>query len=113
LDNGVDITSQLAGGTPSNTYTVTNKVADASYGFEFNSSTGYYVSTNDGVSKSASVARLNLNFESDCLVTITYINYAEANYDYGMFGKLDTEVATDGLTAGSNGSSPSDSLSNY
>jgi len=30
-----------------------------------------------------------------------------------MFGKLDTEVATDGLTAGSNGSSPSDSTSNY
>jgi hypothetical protein len=30
-----------------------------------------------------------------------------------MFGKLDTEVATDGLTAGSGGSTPSDSTSNY
>ena len=113
LDNGVDITSQLIGGTPSNTYTVTTQVTGASYGFNLNSSTGYYVSTNNGVSKSASVARLNLNFESDCLVTITYINYAEENYDYGMFGKLDTTVATDGLTAGSGGSSPSDSTSNY
>jgi len=88
-------------------------VSGASYGFNLNSSTGYYVSTNNGVSKSASVARLNMNFESDCLVTITYINYAEANYDYGLFGKLDTEVATDGLTAGSGGSNPSDSTSNY
>jgi hypothetical protein len=30
-----------------------------------------------------------------------------------MFGKLDTAVATDGLTAGSNGSYPSDSTGNY
>ena len=113
LDNGVDITSQLQGGVPTNTYTVTTKVSGASYGFNLNSSTGYYVSTNNGVSKSASVARLNMDFESDCLVTIQYINYAEANYDYGMFGKLDTAVATDGLTASSSASSPSDSTSNY
>ena len=113
LDNGVDITSQLVGGVPQNTYTVDTQVSGASYGFNLNSSTGYYVSTNNGVAKSASVARLNMDFESDCLVTITYINYAEANYDYGMFGKLDTEVATDGLTASSNASSPSDSTSNY
>ena len=113
LDNGVDITSQLVGGAPNNTYTITTKVSGASYGFNLNSSTGYYVSSNNGVSKSASVARLNMNFESSCLVTIQYINYAEASYDYGMFGKLDTAVATDGLSAGSNGSSPSDSTSNY
>lgn len=113
LDNGVDITNQLIGGTPTNIYTIDTKVSGASYGFNLNSSTGYYVSSNNGVSKSASVARINMNFESDCLVTITYINYAEADYDYGMFGKLDTAVATDGLTAFSGGSSPSDSTSNY
>ena len=78
-----------------------------------NSGTGYYVSSNNGVAKSASVARINMNFESACLVTISYINYAEATYDYGLFGKLDTAVATDGLTASSGGSSPSDSTSNY
>lgn len=113
LDNGVNITNQLVGGTPNNTYEIETKVSGASYGFNLNSSTGYYVSTNKGVSKSASVARINMNFESNCLVTITYINYAEADYDYGMFGKLDTAVATDGLTAASGGSSPSDSTSNY
>ena len=113
LDNGVDITNQLIGGVPTNTYTVTTQVSGASYGFNLNSSTGYYVSTNNGVNKSASVARLNMDFESDCLVTIQYINYAEANYDYGLFGKLDTTVATDGLTASGSGSNPSDSTSNY
>lgn len=113
LDNGVDITSQLVGGVPTNNYTITTQVSGASYGFNLNSSTGYYVSTNNGVSKSASVARINMDFESDCLVTIQYINYAEADYDYGMFGNLDTAVATDGLTASSGGSSPSDSTSHY
>ena len=115
LDNGVDITSQLVNNIPSNTYTITTQVSGASYGFNLNSGTGYYVSTNNGVAKSASVARINMNFESSCIVTIQYINYAEANYDYGMFGKLDTAVATDGLTANSStgASSPSDSTSNY
>lgn len=113
LDNGVDITDQLVGSMPTNTYTIDTQVSGASYGFNLNSSTGYYVSTNNGVSKSASVARINMDFESSCLVTIQYINYAEADYDYGMFGNLDTAVATDGLTASSGGSSPSDSTSNY
>ena len=113
MDNGVDITSQLVGSIPTNTYTIDTQVTGASYGFNLNSSSGYYVSTNNGVNKSASVARINMNFESSCLVTIQYINYAEADYDYGMFGNLDTEVATDGLTAASGGSSPSDSTSNY
>ena len=108
LDNGVDITNQLVGGIPSNTYTVTTQVSGASYGFNLNSNTGYYVSTNTGVNSSASVARLNMDFESSCLVTIQYINYAEATYDYGLFGKLDTTVSTSGLTASSNSSSPSD-----
>ena len=113
LDNGVDITSQLVqhGGTIPDPTIAT--APGASYGFNLNSSTGYYVSTNNGKSKSASVARITFNLPVRCLVTIQYINYAEANYDYGMFGKIDTAVATDGLTAGNNSSSPSDSTSNY
>lgn len=110
-DNGVDIRDRLQGGE--STYDVTTQVSGASYGFNLNSSTGYYVSTNNGVSKSASVARVNFHMRTRSLVTIEYINYAEANYDYGMFGKVDTAVATDGLTASSGSSSPSDSTSNY
>lgn len=110
-DNGVDITDQLTGGE--STYTITTQVSGASYGFELNTLTGYYVSENDGVNNSAAVARINFNMGVRSLVTIQYINYAEANYDYGMFGKVDTTVSTDGLRAGSNSSSPSDSTSNY
>lgn len=95
MDNGVDITSQLVGGTPTNTYTVTNRVNGASYGFELNNSTGYYVSSNAGVSESASVARINFELETDVLVTISYINYAEATYDYGVFGQIDVALSTD------------------
>lgn len=92
LDNGVDITSQLQGGPVASTYTI-NNVSGASYGFSLNNN-DYYESTNQGVSSSAAVARINLNLGAASVVTITYINYAEATYDYGMFGKVDTALGT-------------------
>ena len=94
LDNGVDITSQLVGGAPSNTYTVTTQTTGASHGFQLNNNTGYYVSNNAAASNSAAVCRVNFNFETSCLVTIQYINYAEATYDYGIFGAIDTALGT-------------------
>lgn len=113
LDNGVDITSQLVGGTPTNTYEVDTQVSGASYGFNLNSSTGYYVSTNNGVSSSASVARVTFNLESDVLVTIQYINQGESQADYGMFGKLDTTVSTTGNTYADSSASPDDPNNYY
>ena len=93
LDNGVDITNQLSGsGMPSNTYEVQER-SGASYGFELNSD-GYYESTNQGHNNSASVTRVNFELESDCIVTFSYINYAEARYDYGIFGNIDTALGT-------------------
>lgn len=112
-DNGVDVSNRLVlhgGGEP--TYTITTP-ASADYGFSLNQSTGYYISTNDGQNKTAAIARVNLSLPVKCLITIEYVNYAEARYDYGLFGKVDTAVATDGLTANSGSSSPSDSLDNY
>lgn len=113
LDNGVDITSQLVGGIPANTYEIDTQVSGASYGFNLNSSTGYYVSTNDGVGSSASVARVNFNLESDVLVTIQYINQGESQADYGMFGKIDTTVSTTGNTYTSSSASPDDPNNYY
>ena len=113
LDNGVDITNQLVGGVPTNTYTVTTQVSGASYGFNLNSSTGYYVSTNGGVGSSASVARVNFNLESDVLVTIQYINQGESQADYGLFGKIDTAVSTAGLTYSGSSASPDDPNNYY
>lgn len=94
LDNGVDITNQLVGGLPTNTYTVTTQVSGASYGFPLNDNTSYYTSNNKGKATSAAVARVNFNFETECLVTIAYINYAEATYDYGIFGNIDSALGT-------------------
>jgi len=94
LDNGVDITNQLVSHMPTNTYTVTTQKSGASYGFPLNSTTGYYTSNNNGQSNSAAVCTVNFNFETSCLVTISYINYAEATYDYGIFSQIDGSLGT-------------------
>ena len=94
LDNGVDITSQLVSHMPTNTYTVTTQKSGASYGFPLNSNTGYYTSNNNGKSNSAAVCTVNFSFETSCLVTISYINYAEATYDYGIFSQVDGSLST-------------------
>lgn len=108
LDNGVDITSQLVqhGGTIQDPTVVT--ATGASYGFNLNSSTGYYVSQNKGVDKSAAVARVLFNLPVRCLVTINFINYAEASYDFGIFGNIDTSLNTNYYAAGSGGATITD-----
>ncbi len=94
LDNGVDISSQLVGhGNAIQTPTVAN-VQGASYGFNLNSNTGYYTSTNTGVADSASVCRVTFNSPVRCLVTIQYINYAEVGNDFGIFGNIDSALST-------------------
>ena len=92
LDNGVDITSQLVqhGGQP--TYTI-SKAPNASYGFTLNTSSGYYVCDNVGVNKSTAIARVTFNLPVSCLITFEFINYAEETYDFGVFGKVDTELS--------------------
>ena len=94
LDNGVDITSELVADIPVNNYNITTQVSGASYGFTLDNSTGYYTSNNKAQSNSAAVCRLNFEFESDCIVTLQYINYAEATYDYGIFSNIDSALNT-------------------
>ena len=108
-DNGVDVSSQLVqhGNTIPDPTVAT--LSGASYGFNLNSSTGYYVSTNTGVSKSASVCRVSFNLPVRCLVTFQYINYAEAAYDFGVFGNIDTALSTSYYAAGSGGATITDS----
>lgn len=103
IDNGVDITSQLVhhgGVIPDPTVTT---APNASYGFNLNSSTGYYVSTNAGVSSSAAVCRVTFDLPVRCLVTFQYINYAEGTYDFGVFGKIDTTLSTNAWNSSSSG----------
>ena len=107
-DNGVDITSQLVahGGTIQDPTVATAN--GASYGFTLNGSTGYYTSANNGVDKSAAVCRVSFNLPVRCLVTINYINYAEATYDFGVFGNIDTALNTNYYAAGSGGATITD-----
>lgn len=107
-DNGVDVSSQLVahGGTiPDPTVTT---ATGASYGFTLNQSTGYYVSANTGVDKSAAVCRVDFNLPVRCLVTIQYINYAEATYDFGVFGNIDVALNNNYYAAGSSGATITD-----
>ena len=108
-DNGVDVSSQLVqhGNTIPDPTVAT--LSGASYGFTLNSGTGYYVSNNKGVSKSASVCRVSFDLPVRCLVTINYINYAEATYDFGVFGNIDTALSTNYYAAGSSGATITDS----
>lgn len=108
LDNGVDVSSQLvAHGTAAPTSAVTT-VQGASYGFTLNSSTGYYVSNNTGIDKSAALCKVDFDLPVRCLVTIQFINYAEATYDFGVFGNIDVPLSTDYYAAGSGGATITD-----
>jgi hypothetical protein len=108
-DNGVDITSQLVSHAAGQPTTSVTTVQGASYGFAYSSGTGYYVSQNKGTSKSAALCKVTFNLPVRCLITIQYINYAEATYDFGVFGNVDTPLSTDYYAAGSGGATITDS----
>lgn len=93
-NNGVDITNELVHYGQSIPDPTVSSVSGASYGFNLNSSTGYYVSQNAGQSTSAALCRVTFNLPVRCLITIQYINYAEATYDYGIFGNIDVSLGT-------------------
>ena len=102
-DNGVDVSNQLVahGGTIPNP--TVDTASGASYGFTLNQNTEYYISDNKGIDQSAAVCRVSFDLPVRCLVTIQYINYAEATYDFGVFGNIDVALSTNYYSAGSSG----------
>lgn len=108
LDNGVDVSSQLVAHGRAIENPVVSTAQGASYGFVYSSSTGYYISNNKGVDKSAAVCRIDFDLPVRCLVTIEYINYAEATYDFGVFGNIDSPLSNNYYEAGSNGATITD-----
>lgn len=73
------------------TYDVEN-LDDCTYGFNLLSD-GYYESTNFGQNYTFSMCKLNLHIPKDnTILKLSCINYAENYYDYGILGKLDTEL---------------------
>lgn len=106
-DNGVDVTSQFTQRSETaESYSVVNV---GSYGFDLNSSTGYYVSNNEGISKTAALCRVDFHVPVAATVTFTYINYAEQGYDFGVFGNIDVALSDDYYAAGSSGATITDS----
>lgn len=104
LDN-TDITSQFTQRTET-PYTIEFENR-GTYGFALNGS-GYYQSANKGVDKSCSVCRVNLDLAAAATVTFQYINYAEATYDFGVFGNIDVALTTNYYPAGSSGATISE-----
>ena len=104
-DNGVDVTSQFEQRTESGaSYTVETV---GTYGFAL--SNGYYVSQNKGVDKSAAVSRIDFHLPVTANITFSYINYAEATYDFGVFGNVDVALSNNYYAAGSGGATITDS----
>lgn len=51
---------------------------------------------------------VNFDLPVRCLITIQYINYAEATYDFGVFGNVDVALSNNYYAAGSGGATITD-----
>ena len=100
LDNNTDVTSSITLTQQSPTYSV-ETVSGARYGF--NLSNGWYVSANKGINSSTALCRVTFDLPISCDITFTYINYAEATYDFGVFSKVDTALSTTAWDSTSSG----------
>lgn len=100
LDNNTDVTSSIEYGSQNPTYSV-ETVSGAEYGF--NLSNGWYVSANKGINSSTALCRVTFDLPISCDITFTYINYAEATYDFGVFSKVDTALSTTAWDSTSSG----------
>ena len=76
---------------PESTYTV-SAIDGVTYGFTLNNN-GYYESTNKGLGNNYSLCRVNINNPAGRVVYFDCINYAESNYDYGILGAVNQELA--------------------
>ena len=70
-----------------------SKPSSANYGFNLNSSTGYYVSTNRHVDSSYAYCEVTFTSNASFNLKVQYISYGENNYDYGIFSNLDTRLS--------------------
>ena len=94
--------------TPSGfSYTV-DDISGVTYGFRLNGN-GYYESQNFGVSTSFALCRVNFNCSVETKINVTFINYSQPSYDYGLIGNVDGTLArsikADAAGSGSSNSS--------
>lgn len=72
-------------------------------GFELNDNQ-FYESTCQGVSNGYSLCKVTFNNEQEAPLKISYINFGENNFDYGMFGNIDQDFSNDNSDEGETGS---------
>ncbi len=100
VDNGFDYdtgTTESVEVTP----VITN--ISTTYGFALNDA-GYYESNNQKKGSSWALCKVTINAPQSFTLTIPYISSGESNYDYGIFGQLDTELANSNADDGATGS---------
>lgn len=76
-------------------------IEDATYGFALNDD-GYYESNNKKIANSYAICRVNIHNPIGRIMYLDCINYAEANYDYGIIGNKDTQLARSNADDGTN-----------
>lgn len=76
------------------------------YDFVFEEDTGYFVNENAKINAKNSycIARLYFSNKVAGDITFSYRSYGENNFDYGIFGKLDKELAQSNTDDGTTGS---------
>jgi hypothetical protein len=80
-------------------YTVSS-ISSTTYGFSLPN--GYYESQNKGVNSSFAICKVTITNPYGANVYMDYINYAEANYDYGLVSKLNTTLTSSSTADTSN-----------
>lgn len=93
IDSKLSSWEGSGGGSGVITYPYVQNIESETYGFTLNSS-GYYESSNQGVNASYSICKVLFNCAADTTYTFSCINYAEANYDFGIFSEVDTMLAS-------------------
>jgi hypothetical protein len=74
------------------TYSVST-VSGAPYGFNYDSSTGFYISGNKGVSSSYALSRVNISNPAGYTVYLDYIQSSESYFDYAGISLLNTALS--------------------
>ena len=72
-------------------------------GFELNDNQ-FYESTCQGIANGYSLCKVTFNNEQEISLKISYIDFAESNFDYSIFGNIDQDFSNDNSDEGETGS---------
>ena len=86
------VREDVSGNGNTSPYIISVTNPNNNYPFVLNSS-GYYESTNKGVNNSYSLCKVTFYVHEKGNVSFSVINYAEKNYDFGIFSNLNTTLA--------------------